>query len=76
MMKYKGHVGMNFTNEFAQLFCFQLLNSDGVADAVVDFHNGLIVRVLVAPKLALKQAAIIKLAKIYKAKYQPGGVNA
>lgn len=64
-MKFCSHVGMNYTNNFADLFSFQLIGPDGVAYAGVDFENGLVERIYYIPQLNNRKLAIIRLAKMH-----------
>lgn len=68
MGQFQSHVGMDFHNSHANLFCFQLLNSEGRAVAVVEFDGVCVSRVLTVPSLCLRTSAIIRLAKLYFAK--------
>ena len=65
----KTHIGMNYkAKNGLRMFCLQLLNSEGIAQAQVDIDDGLVTRVLVVQKLALRQTALIRLAKYHYSK--------
>lgn len=62
----KTHIGMDYkAKNGSRMFCLQLLNSEGTAQAVVDIDDGLVTRVLVVQKLALRQTALIRLAQYH-----------
>ena len=65
---YRSHVGLNFKNRSADLFCFQVINEQGMAVAVVDFDEQELSRILTTEQLRHRIPAILRLARYYLAK--------
>lgn len=65
MNKFKSHVGLDQHCGEHHLFGFQLIGSGGLAEAIVDFENGILTRILTTSELSARKPAIQKLAGIY-----------
>lgn len=63
--KLVSHIGMNFRNNFADLFAFCLLGSDGKGVAFVDIYDGVPERFVSTIPLTPSKDAIIRLAMIH-----------
>jgi hypothetical protein len=57
-------VGLNFRNEFADLFNFSIVEN-GRTVAFVDYENGAPVRIGFTPALKSRRAAIMRLSQIH-----------
>ena len=65
MNKFRSHVGLDQHCGEHHLFGFQLIGSGGLAEAIVDFENGILTRILTTGPLSARKSAILKLARIY-----------
>lgn len=63
--KLTSHIGMNFRNNFADLFTFCLLGSDGKGVSFVDVRDGIPERFVATVPLTPSKDAIIRLAMIH-----------
>lgn len=62
---YTTHIGMDFKNDHADLFCVQLVGHDDTAHAIVNITNGLVTQVQTVTSLSLRQSALIRLALMH-----------